>query len=80
MACARVIVNLVAGAGRTAKKWPQIMGLLKSIGLHFEHDLTEAPGHAIELARSAAKNGYNPVVSVGGDGTLNEVANGLSGA
>jgi len=74
---ARLIVNPVAGAGRTAKKWPQIMNLLKSIGLRFEHDLTEAPGHAIELAKSAAKKGYELVVSVGGDGTLNEIVNGL---
>jgi len=74
---ARLIVNPTAGAGRTAKKWPQIMGLLKSIGLRFEHDLTEAPGHAIELAKSAAKKGYELVVSVGGDGTINEIVNGL---
>ena len=74
---ARVIVNPVAGAGRTAKKWPQVMALLKSIGVHFDHDLTEAPGHAIELAKSAAKQGYRVVVSVGGDGTLNEIVNGL---
>jgi YegS/Rv2252/BmrU family lipid kinase len=72
-----VIVNPTAGAGKTAKKWPQIMGLLKNIGLRFEHDLTEAPGHAIELAKSAAKKGYELVVSVGGDGTINEIANGL---
>ncbi len=74
---AKLIVNPTAGAGRTAKKWPQIMALLKSIGLHFEHELTEAPGHAIELAKSAAKKGYELVVSVGGDGTINEVVNGL---
>ena len=77
---ARVIVNPVAGAGRTAKKWPQIMALLKGVGLHFEHDLTEAPGHAIELAKSAAKKGYQLVVSVGGDGTINEIVNGLHDA
>jgi len=74
---ARLIVNPVAGAGRTAKKWPQIMSLLQSAGLKFEHDLTEAPGHARELAKSAAKKGYELVVSVGGDGTINEVVNGL---
>jgi len=74
---ARLIVNPTAGAGRTAKKWPQIMGLLKSNGLRFEHDLTEAPGHAIELAKSAAKKGYELVVSVGGDGTIHEIVNGL---
>jgi len=74
---ARVIVNPVAGAGGTTKKWPQIKAQLKSIGLRFEHDLTEAPGHAIELARSAVKKGYELVVSVGGDGTINEIVNGL---
>ena len=77
MPYARLIVNPIAGAGKTGKKWPQIMSLLKNIGLHFEHDLTEAPGHAIELAKSAAKKGYELVVSVGGDGTINEVVNGL---
>jgi len=74
---ARLIVNPAAGAGSTARKWPQIMVLLKSIGLDFDHDLTEAPGHAIELAKSAARRGCELVVSVGGDGTLNEVVNGL---
>lgn len=77
---ARVIVNPIAGARRSARKWPQIMGLLKSLGLRFEHDLTEAPGHAIELAKSAVKAGYELVVSVGGDGTINEVVNGLHDA
>ena len=74
---ARLIVNPVAGAGRTRKKWPHIRELLKSIGLRFEHDVTEAPRHAIELAKSAARKGYELVVSVGGDGTINEVVNGL---
>jgi len=74
---ARLIINPVAGAGRTAKKWPQVMSLLQSARLRFEHDLTEAPGHARELAKSAAKKGYELVVSVGGDGTINEVVNGL---
>ncbi|MFC1892595.1 diacylglycerol/lipid kinase family protein [Chloroflexota bacterium] len=77
---AKLIVNPAAGAGKTAKKWPQIMGLLKNIGLRFEHDMTEAPGHAIELAKSAARKGYELVVCVGGDGTINEVVNGLHDA
>jgi diacylglycerol kinase (ATP) len=53
------------------------MERLKSIGLHFEYDFTEAPRHAVELAKSAVKEGYEAVVSVGGDGTINEVVNGL---
>jgi diacylglycerol kinase (ATP) len=74
---AKCIVNPVAGAGRTGREWPRIMDLFKANGLRFEFDITEAPGHAIELAREAARNGYDMVVSVGGDGTINEIVNGL---
>jgi diacylglycerol kinase (ATP) len=51
--------------------------LFEGSGLRFEHDITEAPGHAIELAKSAVEKGYELVVSVGGDGTINEIVNGL---
>ena len=80
MPYSRVIVNPAAGAGKTAKKWQQITDLLKSIGLDFEHDFTDSPGHATELARSAVKKGCELVISVGGDGTVNEIVNGLYGA
>jgi diacylglycerol kinase (ATP) len=50
------------------------------LGLDFEHDVTEAPGHAIELAKSAVGEGYELVVSVGGDGTIHEIVNGLHDA
>jgi diacylglycerol kinase (ATP) len=80
MSYAKVIINPAAGAGRTIHKWPQIKYVLKNIGLHFEDDMTEAPGHAIELAKLAAEKSYGLVVSVGGDGTLNEIVNGLYAA
>ena len=41
--------------------------------------LTDAKGHAIELCREAAEQGYDVVVAFGGDGTVNEAANGLAG-
>jgi diacylglycerol kinase family enzyme len=41
---------------------------------------TEAPGHATELCREAAHEGYDVVVAFGGDGTVNEAANGLLGS
>ena len=41
---------------------------------------TEAKGHAIELSRKAAADGYDVVVTFGGDGTVNEAANGLAGS
>jgi diacylglycerol kinase (ATP) len=74
---AKVIVNPVAGAGRTDREWPRIRDMFRERGLRFEHDITDAPGHAIELACDAAQNGFDMVVSVGGDGTVNEVVNGL---
>jgi diacylglycerol kinase family enzyme len=40
---------------------------------------TDAKGHAIELCREAAEQGYDVVVAFGGDGTVNEAANGLAG-
>src|SRR5450755_1853750 len=41
---------------------------------------TEARGHATELCRAAAREGYDVVVAFGGDGTVNEAANGLAGS
>ncbi len=45
--------------------------------MQFEARLTAAPGHATELALEAAQQGYAQVICAGGDGTLNEVVNGL---
>jgi diacylglycerol kinase family enzyme len=42
--------------------------------------LTDAKGHAIEICREAAEAGYDVVVAFGGDGTVNEAANGLAGS
>jgi YegS/Rv2252/BmrU family lipid kinase len=73
----KVIVNPVAGAKTTYRKWPLISELLHSGGFPFEFQYTEGVGHAIELAREATTNGYQFLVAVGGDGTVNEVANGI---
>lgn len=74
---AKVIVNPVAGAYSTRRKWPHISTRLRDIGLSFDHEYTEGVGHAIELAKSAANEGYQNIVAVGGDGTVHEVANGI---
>jgi YegS/Rv2252/BmrU family lipid kinase len=74
---AKVIINPAAGANSTYRKWPDLSRLLTSIGLTYDHNYTEGSGHAIELAREAASDGYRYLVAVGGDGTVNEVANGI---
>ena len=74
---AKVIINPKAGAGSTARKWPYISRLLQRSGLLYDFEFTQVPGHAIEIAKSAADRGYGLIISVGGDGTTNEIANGL---
>src|SRR5690348_16407177 len=43
-------------------------------------EFTQGPGHATELAKDATQQGFDFVVAVGGDGTINEVARGLVGS
>lgn len=73
----RVIVNPTAGRGNGARLLPYLHNLLR--GLHYDLVQTEAPRHATALAASAADEGYDVVVAVGGDGTTFEVINGLAG-
>lgn len=72
-----VIVNPVSANRTTAKEWPQYEKKLRDSGYEFDVVLTERPGHATELARKALKAGYETIMSVGGDGTMNEVVNGF---
>jgi len=72
-----VIVNPTSGRGYAETVIPQIEELLSAHNLDFEIKRTERPWHAAELAEEAAKNGVDVVVSASGDGTANEVLNGL---
>jgi len=80
MADQLVIVNPVAGRGAGERIIPRIVRLLREHGLSFDLVRTERPWHAAELARQAVVSGYRTVVAVGGDGTSNEVLNGLMAA
>lgn len=73
----KVIINPAAGAYSTRRKWPRISQWLQKVGLLFDHVFTEGAGHAIELAGAAVSDGYRRIVAVGGDGTVNEVVNGV---
>jgi len=72
-----VIVNPNAGKGKGKKDWEKISGLLKKEGFSFEPVFTKQRHHAIELSRENIEKGYRKIIVVGGDGTLNEVLNGI---
>jgi diacylglycerol kinase (ATP) len=73
----KVIINPAARGGKTARQWPLISEMLKQHDISFDHAFTKGTGHGIELAREAVNTGYELVVAVGGDGTVNEVVNGI---
>ena len=72
-----LVVNPRAGRGRVGRELPRLVQSLTAAGTEPTVLATEHPGHAIELARRAALGGADTVVAVGGDGTVNEVVNGL---
>lgn len=72
-----VIVNPASARGQTRQRWAHIEALLRQHTHQIEIAWTQAPGHAIELARAAATRKVGTVVCVGGDGTVNDVVNGL---
>jgi diacylglycerol kinase (ATP) len=75
----RVIYNPVAGP-KIVAKIDRIRALLSAREIPFEIVSTSGPGDAVVLAREAALHGADTVLVVGGDGTLNEAANGLAGS
>ena len=73
-----VVVNPKASVGKSGKDWPQIRQILINDGIEFDDVLTEYPRHAIEIVRNAiVEKGYRKFIAVGGDGTNNEVINGI---
>lgn len=73
----QVIVNPESNKGRTKKRWKELKEALKGFLKEFKYEFTEEPLHAIELSRAAIKDGTELIVGVGGDGTVNEIANGF---
>src|ERR1043166_2857086 len=72
-----VIVNPASADGATRENWPKIASDLRTYFGAFTVKLTEAVGHARELAAVAAKQGTKLIIACGGDGTISEVANGI---
>jgi len=73
----KVILNPAAGRGYGAKAEEKVRHYLTAEGLRFDLVRTEGPWHAAQLAQDAAEDGFETIVSAGGDGTANEIINGL---
>jgi len=72
-----LIVNPIAGRGKALRSVERIENDFKTLNIKHDVILTERVWHAAELAEDAAKKGYRAVVVASGDGTANEVLNGL---
>jgi len=73
----KIIANPVAGHGNGLQAIPKIERALAKLGLAYELVRTERPWQAVEIAKQSAADGFDVIVAAGGDGTVNEVINGL---
>lgn len=73
------LVNPASANGSTGRRWPEIAHRAAAAGLEGDARFSERPGQLGELAAEAARAGVELLVVVGGDGSVNEVANGLAG-
>ena len=72
-----LVVNPRSANGATARHFDAILRAVRSVIGDAKHAFTERAMHAAELTRAALKAGYDLIVAVGGDGTMNEVVNGF---
>ncbi|NLM21585.1 MAG: diacylglycerol kinase family lipid kinase [Peptococcaceae bacterium] len=71
------IVNPFSANGRTRQNWARYWQEAKQAGIDLEYCLTSCQGDGIKLTKQGVQQGYKKFIAVGGDGTVNEVVNGL---
>jgi YegS/Rv2252/BmrU family lipid kinase len=72
-----VIVNPFSARGRTERKWETIRLALKAHFREFKYVFTEKPRQATEIASGLLRDGFDLIIGVGGDGTMNEISSGF---
>jgi YegS/Rv2252/BmrU family lipid kinase len=72
------ILNPRAAGGKAARLWPEIkLALERQLGVPVEARVTQHPNHASSLSREVLQQGCDLLIAIGGDGTVNEIANGF---
>ena len=77
---AKIILNPYSGRWKGLQKRAEVEETMNAMGMDFDLVMTEAPEHGTKLAYQAAKNGFSPIISAGGDGSVSEVMNGIVSA
>lgn len=72
-----VIANPTSGNGNFSKRWKEIQQNLKHKNLDYSFAFTQFSKHEVDLVQNAIKKGFRNIISVGGDGTLHNVVNGI---
>tara|TARA_B110000090_G_scaffold186319_1_gene214996 strand:+ start:330 stop:1244 length:915 start_codon:yes stop_codon:yes gene_type:complete len=72
-----VIANPIAGNGKFSKQWKEIQQVLNSKNIDYSFVFTQFSKHEIELVQNAIQQGFRNIISVGGDGTLHNIVNGV---
>ena len=72
-----LIANPIAGNGKFSKRWDKIKKALKTNNIPFSFAFTKHSKHEVELVQIAIQQGFRKIISVGGDGTLHNVVNGI---
>jgi diacylglycerol kinase (ATP) len=75
-----VIVNPFSARGQTWKRWETIKEAIRPHFREFKYIFTEKPRQATEIARELLGDGFDLLIGVGGDGTLNEISSGFFNA
>jgi YegS/Rv2252/BmrU family lipid kinase len=72
-----IIANPIAGNRKFSIQWKEIQQLLNNKNIDYSFAFTQFSKHEIELAQNAIQQGFRNIISVGGDGTLHHVVNGI---
>ena len=72
-----IIANPISGNRNFSKQWKEIQQLLNNKKIDFSFAFTKFSKHEIELVDTAIQQGFRNIISIGGDGTLHNVVNGI---